>query len=455
MEKAIKVVLNKFISILTQKSRTNSVYKNIFLSGAVKVTSIIISLFTISKTLNTLNRVEYGIWLTIYSILSWLMYFDGGLSSGLKNRFTEAKAKGDFEKLKSYVSTSYFILTLAIVVLIPIFYIINLYIDWNTLLNYKQTSGIRLNDTIFYIFIVFCFHFVIKIIDSILIANQKSGIADFLNMTASFFSLLIFILISKYFVVNLLITGVIFCGTPLIINLLYSLYAYNTKFKYCTPSIAHIDLKYYKDLMSLGGKFFVIQLCSLLTIGTTNFIISNSLGASDVVTYNLVYKYFSFTTISFTIITSSLYSSISEAFHMGDLQWIRNAIKKSNYISYIILACIFVMCLFMDQVFKIWLGKDLEINNSIKILMAIYFSMLLFVSTYSTFVSSIGKIKIAFYFSVFNSVLTIPLSIYLAKKIGLNGIILVQIILAAPGLYWLPVQYYKIMQGKAKGIWNI
>jgi O-antigen/teichoic acid export membrane protein len=207
--------------------------------------------------------------------------------------------------------------------------------------------------------------------------------------------------------------------------------------------------------MSLGGKFFVIQLCSLLTIGTTNFIISNSLGASDVVTYNLVYKYFSFTTISFTIITSSLYSSISEAFHMGDLQWIRNAIKKSNYISYIILACIFVMCLFMDQVFKIWLGKDLEINNSIKILMAIYFSMLLFVSTYSTFVSSIGKIKIAFYFSVFNSVLTIPLSIYLAKKIGLNGIILVQIILAAPGLYWLPVQYYKIMQGKAKGIWNI
>ncbi len=440
----------KILEFISRKGRTKTVFQNILLSGAVKVSSIVISLFTISKTLNILNRDEYGIWLTIYSILSWLMYFDGGLSSGLKNKFTEAKAVGDIDKLKSYVSTAYFILTTTIVIIIPIFYLVNHFTNWEKLLNYKNQN---LNSTIFYIFLIFCFHFVIKLIDSILIANQKSGMADLLNMTSALFSLFIIILVNKYYHVNLLITGIVFCGTPLLVNLSYSLYAYKTEYIYCSPSLSNIDLKYYKDLMSLGGKFFIIQLCNLLTIGTTNFIITNILGSKDVVSYNLVYKYFSFTTISFTIITSSLYSTINEAYQQRDLNWIRNAIKKSNYISYILIFAILFMTIILDFVFKIWLRKDMQIQTSFKILMALYFAMTILVSTYATFVTSIGKVKIAFYFSLINSILTIPLSIYLAKKIGINGIIIVQLILSAPGLYWLPMQYKKIIQGKAKGLW--
>lgn len=440
-------------NFFAKKGRTKIVFQNILLSGTVKIFSIIVSLFTISKTLNILNREEYGIWLTIYSILSWLMYFDGGLSSGLKNKFTEAKALGDIDKLKSYVSTSYFILSTTIIIIIPIFYLINQFINWEHLLKYRTNIHINLNDTIFYIFVIFCFHFIVKLIDSILIANQKSGIADLLNLASSLFSLFIIIILNKFYHVNLLITGIVFCGIPLAINFFYSLFAYNTFYKYCSPSIKHIDLKYYKDLMTLGGKFFIIQLCNLLTIGTTNFIITNILGSGDVVSYNLVYKYFSFTTITFTIITSSLYSSINEAYQQRDFNWIKNSIKNSNYISYFLITAILFMTIFLDSVFNIWLRKDMQIPGSFKILMALYFAMTILVSTYATFVTSIGKIKIAFYFSLINSILTIPLSIYFSKQYGINGIILVQIILSAPGLYWLPTQYKKIISGKAKGLW--
>lgn len=447
-------MIRKLFGLFSMNNRTSRVLNNILISGSVKVISIFISLITISLTLKNLKTEEYGVWLTIYSIISWLMYFDGGLSSGLKNKFTEAKVKDEYEKLKSYVSTSYFILSVTILILIPIFYIINLFIDWNSALNISIKSTKSLNTTILIIFIIFCFHFVFRLIDSILIADQKSGKADVLNLVSSILSLIIFYCISVYFYVDLLITGIIFCGLPAFVNLTYSFLVFNSSYRYCVPSFKFVDLSYYKELMTLGSKFFVIQLCNLLTIGSTSFIISNALGPKDVVSYNLAYKYFSFTTILFSILTGSLYSSLNEAYQINDFEWIKRIIKKASYISYIIIGGIVIMFFLLDYVFKIWVGTDVLIESKFKLLIAVYFSMTILVSTYSTFISGIGKIKIAFYFSVINSILTIPISYFFAHKFGLAGLMGSLILLSAPGLYWLPMQYHKIINNSSFGLWD-
>lgn len=44
------------------------------------------------------------------SIVGWFVFFDVGLTQGLRNRFAEARAKGDEELARNYVSTTYAIL---------------------------------------------------------------------------------------------------------------------------------------------------------------------------------------------------------------------------------------------------------------------------------------------------------------------------------------------------------
>ena len=69
--------------------------KNILASFIIKGLSIAISLVLVPLTINYINPSRYGIWLTISSIVAWFSFFDIGLTQGLRNKFAEAKAKGE------------------------------------------------------------------------------------------------------------------------------------------------------------------------------------------------------------------------------------------------------------------------------------------------------------------------------------------------------------------------
>lgn len=424
------------------------------LSGFVKAGSILVSVLTVPITLKYLSQEEYGVWLTIYSIMTWLMYFDGGLGSGLRNRFTEAKAKNEGHKIRSYISTSYFILLCTIVVLIPIFFTVNIWFNWAEFLNIKGKNSHEFNITIFIIFTLFCLQFVFRLIDSILIADQRSGEADLLNMIGSTLSLVLFYFVSTKSDGSLLLVGLVFCGVPLLVNLIYTIYLFFFRYKMYTPSYQFINLAYYRDLMTLGSKFFIIQICSLITLGSTNIIITKVLGAADVVIYNLAFKYFSFVLLAFGILTSSMYSSFNEAYQRGDTIWIKNIIKKVRWVSILFLFVISLMLICSNFIYSLWVGPSIKIPIGLSLLMAVYYGITIWVTVYATFISGVGRIKIAYYVSIINSIVYIPLAVLLAKYMGVQGVITAQILLIISGLYWLPVQYKKLINHEATGLWD-
>ena len=58
-------------------TRTKGVLKNVILSVFVKFCSISVSLLVVPFTLSYMSQNHYGVWLTIYSLMNWLQYFDG------------------------------------------------------------------------------------------------------------------------------------------------------------------------------------------------------------------------------------------------------------------------------------------------------------------------------------------------------------------------------------------
>ena len=57
--------------------RTLQAQKNIVFSFGLKGIGIIISFLLVPLTLNYLNASEYGIWLTLSSLMTWINYFEG------------------------------------------------------------------------------------------------------------------------------------------------------------------------------------------------------------------------------------------------------------------------------------------------------------------------------------------------------------------------------------------
>ena len=62
--------------------RNELIKKNIFYSFFVKGFGILTSLLLVPVTIGFLNTSEYGIWLTLNSILLWINTFDIGLGNG-------------------------------------------------------------------------------------------------------------------------------------------------------------------------------------------------------------------------------------------------------------------------------------------------------------------------------------------------------------------------------------
>jgi O-antigen/teichoic acid export membrane protein len=447
---------NRNDSLINVSDRSSILRKNIFETGILKLASMVLSFLTVPIILNAIGQKSYGIWLTLSAIFTWINYFDIGLGSGLRNKFAESKAIGNLEKTKHYVSTSYVVVGMISLGFIIILFLINPFLKWNSILNTTDISGGELNTIIMIIFPLFCFQFFLRLISSILIGDQKSSTDQLLTFLTSA-GIIISILLIQYFnsIIDLLAISVIFSGLPVLVMLGATIYFFSSIYKNVRPSFCFVRMQYFNVIGSLGFKFFIIQICSLVTVATSNIIISQLFTPEDVVPYNLAYKYFFYLYAVFGLIINPLYGAFPNAFAKKDYNWIRDIIQKINKISVMAIFTIILMIAISPIFFRFWIGDTVFVPIVLVGLMGIYFSITISMTPYAVFISSVGAVKIAFIFSIINAVLHIPLSIILCKYLGVIGVVVAMIALSISGLLWLPIQTRKLLNGSSRGVWAI
>lgn len=58
-----------------QSNLSQTVKRNIIMSIGIKTVGVFVSLFIVPITLGYLSEEEYGIWLTLSSMLAWIVFF--------------------------------------------------------------------------------------------------------------------------------------------------------------------------------------------------------------------------------------------------------------------------------------------------------------------------------------------------------------------------------------------
>ena len=106
-------------------------------------------------------------------------------------------------------------------------------------------------------------------------------------------------------------------------------------------------------------------------------------------------------------------------------------------------------------VFKFWIGDSLNISWALRIAMTIYFVLNIWTVPYSSFISGVGKMQVAMTSAIFKMILYIPVAIFMVKTLGTPGIMLSIILVnTLPNNILYTIQYNKIVNRTAKGIWN-
>ncbi len=448
----IKQITKNFFS--KGHERTLLAKKNIVVSFFLKGISICIGLILVPMTINYLNPSNYGVWLTLSSVINWFSFFDIGLGNGLKNKLAESNALNNYTNSKTYISTTYGALSIISTLLFLFFLIINLFVNWNKVLNVPQLQDSSLNKIALIVFGFFCIQFIVQIINSILIAFHEISKVSLISVIGQCISLVIIYVLTKETSGSLLYIVLVLSGIPVLITLLANIWYFKNKYKLIAPSFKLMNFKYAKSLLSVGGVFFFIQLGGLVLLQTDNIVITQLFGPQKVTIFNLSYKLFSVISMTFAIIMSPFWTAFTDAYSKGDFEWIRAIFSKMYKYCFVLTILTFILLFISPYLYHLWVGDVIKIPFELSFAMALYTIGFCWLLIHCSLLNGISKIRIQLYLYIFSTVINIPLAIILGKFFGLPGITYSNIIVFVIMGAILYIQCQKIIHQNAKGIWD-
>jgi len=256
-------------------------------------------------------------------------------------------------------------------------------------------------------------------------AYQEASLATMRQVLLNLIALILIYVLMRYTVGSLLYLGICY-GLAMVLSNLVVIYHFFKKHREVMPSINCIDLSRIREIVSLGVKFFIIQIAVLVIFATDNIIIVQILGPAEVTPYNVIFRLFSIITIGYGTISAPLRSAYTNAYTKGDIKWVRNTLKKVKMLMIPIIIFVSILMIFSRNIVDIWVGPRLKFPSSMVILMGTYVVLSVWSNIHATFVNGIGNIKLQMCSALLAGVINIPLSIYFSKylSMGATGIIL-------------------------------
>ena len=448
--------IRRITQLITRGSeRSVRAKKNVLLTIVLKGFGVLIGFLYFPLSLDYLGAVKFGIFLTLLSIVDWFLNFDIGISRGLRNKFGEAVAEQDDIKAVHYVSTAYFSLGAIILLVTVVLIILNFLLPWPGWLNIDPglVREVRLLGLI--IIIAFGIRFVAAIIYEIFYALQQMAYVEFFTLITKA-SFLVLILIIPFIVSDsLLLFGAAKSLTFALVPLLAGIYYFQRKFNRYRPKLRFANKGYFKDLFSLGFKFFLIKIAMLIIHQTNNILIAGFVSLEGVSQYEAAYKYLSIFMMLFVILNNQLWPSNLEAYVKGELDWMKKALRTVTYIWLGTVVLASLMVLISPWFYAFWLQDNLQVPLLISIAVAVSICLTTFVNMFNMVLNGTGKITLQMIAWVVAAVINIPASIFFVNVLhmGVEGIVLGTIISLIPLAVLSPIQVRKILKRKETGIW--
>lgn len=437
------------------RQRSSLLQKNIIVSFVVKGWSALIVFLLVPVTLNCLGEYKNGVWLTISSILLWIDNMDIGLGNGMRNKLTTYLAQGDELRVRTLVSSTFAMLTCIIVptmlLLLGLIYVCDTY----HLLNIDPLQVNNLDQVLMLTVILVSATFVFKLVGNFYMGLQLPAVSNLLMAIGQTLAL-----VGTYAVYlsgshSLMLIAIVNTSANLIVYLLAFPITFWWRYPRLCPRLQLVNLGEAKAVASMGVQFFIMQITSLVLFATANFLISKLFSPSMVTPYQITYRYFSIFMVAFTVICMPYWNATTDAYTRGDTAWIRSANRKMTLMTTAILLGMVLTTVVSPFVYAIWIGDEVQIDLRMTIAMAAYMFVLIYSMRYSFFINGIGKLRLQMIFTTAAAIVFIPLayavSHWTQNIIWFMG---VMCLVNIPGIIVNRIQFHKLINGQATGIWN-
>ncbi|SMC09500.1 lipopolysaccharide biosynthesis protein [Nitratiruptor tergarcus] len=409
--------------------RNRNIFRQIKWSFLFKILTFIFYYISISFQVKILGSELYGVWATLLSIVTWVVFFDFGLGNGIKNYLTEALSLNNTIEAKEIIMTGYVSITIISILLFLFVYIFSSFANLQSIFNTTLLMQDQLKIIVVLLFGFVFLHFIISFVKQFIFAIQKNALNEFEQFL--FYILLCSLLLYLYvFGYHSIESIVIVYGVALITSKLVLTIIFFTKNRHLIPSMKNFQKNIMGKLMNVGISFFALQMVFIFIMLSDKIIITQLLGPKYVTSYDIVYRLFSIVQVLHGIVNAPLWSAYTEAYTKKEIYWIISSLKKMGLFVFVLAGVAITLNVFSEQLISIWIGDQIQISKSLVMMMTIYVVIVAWNNNYAFFLNAINAIKVQFYTLLIGAILNIPLSIFFVKNfhMGNAGVVLATIL---------------------------
>lgn len=430
---------------------------NVKVSLICKMIIAVITFLQVPLVLKCLGEYSNGVWLTISSLLIWIDAMDIGLGNGLRNRLAEAVAEENYRQARILTSSTFAML---LIIIIPAFVLLSLGIvcfDMYNFFNVNETIIEGLDTTLIVAVAMISCTFVLKFTSNVYMGLQLpsvSNIIQALGLTLAFLlTWLLYITHTASFFTIVTVNTM----SPLIIYAIAYPITFNWLYPELRPSFKIVSKETIRELMGISVSFFTIQISSLLLFASSNILISKLYNPTEVTLFQICHRYMSLMITGFALIAMPVWNATTDAYTKKDWQWIHQADRKMHTISCLFAILFIIMVAISNLFYSVWLPNDVNIPSlNYTILVGIYVLIQLYSIRYSYFLNGVGALRLQIYMTFIDAVLFIMLAnIVACYSSRLEHFIIVLCVTQLPGYIINKIQFQRILNQTATGIWRI
>lgn len=383
--------------------------------------SILTNLILVPMYLHYLGKEQYGLWLVVLSMVSYLGLSNLGIAQVVSNLVASANAKNEYDDIRAIVATGFW---LYIVIILVVFILIVGVMILAPIGNLIKVS-ISLINVVFPVLIISSFFFLLQLPLSIFRVTLRSLNQIYkeqlfgIMFTAIQFVGVLIILLLRIGIIGL---SVIYGAVGVLSGLI--LFAYLRRI---VPGISvsrkFVNKKLAKDLMTPSIYFFVLQLSGGLIFGTDNIIISAVLGTAVVAPYAVAFKFSMISSGFASVFTSNMLPEITSSYALNNRQYLseiyKNTLRVCSWLGILIL---FLLISVGPDIMIKWVGIDNYVGNTTFYLLIclIFIQIMLWPS--DSILMGTTQHKAYAIMAVFEGILNISLSLWWIHIWGVAGV---------------------------------
>lgn len=432
--------------------------RSVFLASAARFVQISIAvpvnLIRVPLGLHYFGVERFGVWLVVWSALSYIRLMDNGFAGALRTLLPSAESKDGSRRILWTFFVGFMVVALLLIALLALSF--RIHPGWPNIFFKLRSPSLVVEAAMATAVVMasYLLYMPFRVFSVAFAGLQRAYVEEFYNTSMRVLSLVALVLTVVF--EGSLVHLALATGGMLLLQGVISCIHLIRAYRWLTPGLRLWRIPVEEGLLSKASgvvlKFTVLGAASVLTRQTDNLVIGAFLGANSVPAYAVTFLFYELLRLMITSYQSSLWPLYAKLIHAGEWKTVARYYNFFTDFSMLLGGLVLLIGLgFGGQIITVWSGSQAYGGDGVSWALAGYLLISVFFASNASLIHGANPPSSHVAMLIAEGVLNLVLSIWLVNITGILGVALATLIARTlTQTWWGPWLVYRLSGGQVK-----